>query len=118
MARSVIVASAMLLIIIIASWVSFYYTEATVTEFTAHLEKAGSDPDALGKIAEQWEERKQPLMLIINHRDMESISVALIRAHREAESGRLDMALQESDVAKFLMEELVERERLSLENIL
>lgn len=118
MARSVIVAVSVLVIISVASVVSFYYTENTVAEFSERLEKAGSDPIKLGEISDLWDKRKKPLMLIINHRDLENISVSLIRAHREAESGRLDMALEECDVAKFLMEELVERERLSLENIL
>ena len=118
MARSVIVAVSMLIIISLASAYSYYYTQSVVEDFTARIEKAGADPDKLADISNAWDERKKPLMMIINHRDIENISVALIRAQREAENGRLDMALEESDVAKFMLEELVEREKISIENIL
>ena len=117
MTRSVLVASAMLVIIAISSVISYYYTESVVEDFTARLEKAGSDPNKLSEISNDWNERKKPLMMIINHKDVENISVSLIRAQREAENGRLDMALEESDVAKFMLEELLEREKLSAENI-
>ena len=57
-------------------------------------------------------------MYIMNHRDVEQVSEALLRGKAELLSGRIDMALQEIDVARFYLSELTEREKLSIENLL
>ncbi len=118
MGRSVIVAVIILILIVTASRISMKYTETTANEFTERLDKAGADAGELKAICEDWEEKKIPLMLIIDHRDIEEVSLSLIRACHEAENGRAHMAKQETDIAKFLIRELVERERLSVENIM
>ncbi len=117
MAKSLIILAVIVVVILSASAASYYYTVTTVEEVSKMLEEAGTDQSALGEVSRVWEEKKQPLMFIINHRDIESISVALLRAHREAANGRHDMAKEEAEVAAFLMDELSEREKLSTANI-
>lgn len=119
MAKSIIAVAVILILILTGAVGSFWYTSSTVEEFTSFLEeiKDGTDASALDAIVDRWEDKKQPLMLMINHRDVENISVALIRARRESAAGRYDMAAQEIEVAMFLMDELIEREKLSVENI-
>lgn len=117
MAKSLIILTVIAVVIISASAACYFYTVTTVGEVSEMLQEAGTDADSLGRLLQMWEERKKPLMFITNHRDIENISVALLRAHQEAISGRLDMAKQEAKVAAFLMNELIEREKLSPANI-
>lgn len=97
----------------------YIYTKTTAEAYLAPLEEAYKSPNAekLAELSERWGKDKKTLMLIINHRDIEAVSTALIRACEEAASSRFDMAAEEVSVAKFLITELVAREKLSFENI-
>ncbi len=119
MARSVTAAVAILLIIGIGSVGSYLYIAGTIDTLTEQLEEIRQTPDIhkLEEISDKWEDKKLTLMFIINHRDIENISISLIRAKHELLAGRENMAVQEIDVSLFLMEELIEREKLSPANI-
>ena len=119
MAKSVIVVVSIILLTAFAVVFGFRHTIDTVEEFAQRLDAAYLDPktDALKNIAEEWDKEKKTLMFLINHRDVESVSISMIRAYEEALAGRYEVAVQEISVAKFQLEELVERERISLENI-
>lgn len=117
MKKTIIVTAIILSLIITGSVTSFVYTKNMVESFSEELRRAGSDYSEIGKIRSQWDNKKTILMLFMNHRDIEEVSVSLLRAEAEAKEGREGAALQEIELAVFLMEELVERERLSAENI-
>lgn len=116
MARTVIIAAVIILIIFSGAAVSFMYTENIITGFADEL-RSLKDLSEISRIRDEWDEKKNILMLFMNHRDVEEVSVALIRASEEAETGQRDDARRELSLAVFLMEELVEREKLSVENI-
>lgn len=119
MAKSIVALVAIAAIATVAVVCGFLYTETTARAYLAPLEEAYANPNAenLSELAESWGRDKKMLMLIINHRDIEAVSTALIRAREEAASARYDVAAEEISIAKFLITELVEREKLSFENI-
>lgn len=116
MARTIIIAAVIILIIFLGAAVSFMYTENIITGFADELRNL-SELDEIHRIREDWDDKKNVLMLFMNHRDIEEVSVALIRATEEAKTGEEADAKREISLAVFLMEELVEREKLSAENI-
>ena len=116
MAKTVIIAAVIILIIFSGAAVSFMYTENIITGFADEL-RSLDDLNEIHRIREEWDDKKNVLMLFMNHRDIEDVSVALIRASEEVETGEKPDAQREIALAVFLMEELVERERLSVENI-
>ena len=118
MKRTLIITAVILALITAGAVLSFMYTEKTIEKFSADLKNTGSNYEELRKIRTQWDEKKTVLMLFMNHRDIEDVSIALIRAESQSKNGRDGMALQEIELAVFLMEELVEREKFSIENIL
>ena len=116
MAKTVIIAALIILIIFSGATASFIYTEKTITGFADEL-RSLDNLNNIHRIREDWDDKKNILMLFMNHRDIEDVSVALIRASEEAETGEIADTRREIALAVFLMEELVERERLSVENI-
>lgn len=119
MAKSIISVSIIFLLILAGSIGSYFYTENMVKSYSNRLDEALENPDAdlLTEVEKNWDNDKNKLMYLMNHRDIESVSTSLIRAKAEASAGRDDMALQEISVAKFMLDELLEREKLSPENI-
>ncbi len=119
MAKSVIAVSVIFVLILIGSIGSYFYTQNMVKSYSDRLDEALENPDAklLTEVEKNWDSDKNKLMYIMNHRDIESVSTSLIRAREEATAERYDMAVQEIAVAKFMLEELLEREKLSPENI-
>lgn len=119
MAKSIISVSIIFLLILTGSIGGYLYTDNIVKSYSARLEDALKNPqtELLDKVEKDWDNDKNKLMYLMNHRDIESVSTSLIRAKEEAAAGRDDMALQEIAVAKFMLDELLEREKLSPENI-
>lgn len=89
-------------------------------DFIFRIENAekSTKADEIKKIYDDWDKEKKKLMYIMNHRDVEEVSTALLRGYHESTSGRYDMAKKEIALAKFLLKELVEREKFSLQNLL
>ncbi|MBQ6998483.1 MAG: DUF4363 family protein [Clostridia bacterium] len=119
MAKSVIAVSVIFVLILIGSIGGYFYTDNMVKSYSVRLDKALENPDVnlLKEVEQNWDKDKNSLMYLMNHRDIESVSTSLIRAREEAAAERYDMAVQEIAVAKFLLDELIEREKLSPENI-
>lgn len=124
MKNSVIYAVAIGLAIGTATVASFLYTEKTTNYVVQSLENTrisldkGEHTDELSKLVDSWEEKKKYLMFIINHRDVENVSVSLIKAKQRAEGGEFQEAIKEIEIAIFLVKELTEKERLVIENVL
>ena len=120
MAKSVAVLVVIALLIGIWSVTTYSYVDKTVDTFAERLDKIAQAPDKneIKDINKDWEKHKRRLMYIMNHRDVEQVSEALLRGEKELLSGRVDMALKEISVAKFYLKELTEREKFSLENLL
>lgn len=119
MAKSI---TALVIIAIITSGAvagAFFHTKNVTEAYITPLEEAYLTPhtDRLKTLSDRWNDDKKTLMLIINHRDIEAVSTALLRAYEEAAAQRYDMAAEEISVAKFLLGELLEREKLNFENI-
>ena len=119
MIKSVIAAALIIIITATSVVLAFNHTIKTVDDFKERLDKAYMNPVSqdLKNISDEWDKEKKSLMFLINHRDVEAISVSILRAYEESAAGRPDMAIQEISVAKFQLEELVEREKFSFENI-
>ncbi len=123
MKSSVIYAITIGLLIGAATVTAFLYTSSTTDFVTESLEKArtsldrGEKTEELAALVDSWEEKKKYLMFIINHRDIENVSVSLIKAKQRAEGGEFDEAIKEIEIATFLVNELTEKERLVMENV-
>lgn len=120
MAKSIAVLVVIALLVGIWSISAYSYVSATVEKYTQRIEKLMETPEKQGikQINDDWENDKRHLMYIMNHRDVEQVSEALLRSEKEIFAGRVDMALQEIAVARFYLKELTEREKFSLENLL
>lgn len=119
MAKSIISVSVIFILILTGSIGGYIYTDKIVKNHSEKLDKALKNPqtEILNEIEKEWDKDKNKLMYIMNHRDIESVSTSLIRAKAEASAGREEMALQEIAVAKFMLDELLEREKVLPENI-
>lgn len=120
MAKSIAVLVVIAILIGVWSVTTYSYVSGIVESFTQRLDKLTENPDKaeIKDINKDWEKHKRRLMYIMNHRDVEQVSEALLRGEKELLSGREDMALKEISVARFYLKELTEREKFSLENLL
>lgn len=99
---------------------TYTYINHVSEEFCQRIENAEKDisKEEIKEISDDWDKTKKKLMYLMNHRDVEEVSTALLRGYYESASGKEDMAKKEIALAKFLLEELVEREKFSLQNLL
>jgi len=124
MARSVIISFVILAVIIALSVFSVFYTK-TASEFMADelslavesIEK-GAGSETLDNTIMKWEEERKILMFILNHRDIDDISLSLLKAKQKLSAGKDQEAVDEIKVAIFLVKGLHEKEKIKTENIL
>lgn len=124
MAKSVVICVCIALIVGLVSALSAVYIKNTAEYMSSSLEDAVEEKDTeklsaiLKETEKYWERRKETLLLLVSHRDVENVSLALLRAKERTSAGRRDDAEQEIKTVIFLVEELYERESLSLGNII
>ena len=118
MAKSVIVCGVILSLVFAISVTSARYVRATCDMVLSILEDEGRP---LGERFEDahkiWEERKDLLMFVSNHKDIESVSLSLIRGRESARFGGEHTAGAELETALFLIREFAEKEKLTAENV-
>ena len=122
MGKSIAAALLISVVILAVTVVSFLYTKNTenlmintLSQVEKNLELQNSQ--GIDDAINIWKNRKTYLTYIINHRDIEEISKALLKTKKEAECQNFDAALNNLAVAVFHIKNLPENERVSVGNI-
>ncbi len=124
MGKSVTICVCIALIVGSVSAMSAVYIKNTAEYMSSSLEDVAEEKDTeklsarLKETEKYWDRRKEILLLLVSHRDVENVSLALLRAKERTSAGRMDDAEQEIKTVIFLVGELYERESLSLGNII
>lgn len=118
MAKSVILCVVVFVLVLTVSTLAAGYVQSTCQSVLSNLEgKEESLENRFSSAYSIWEERKAILMLISNHKDIEAVSLSLIRGRENARLGGEQMAKTELEAAIFLIKEFAERERLISGNV-
>lgn len=123
MKASAIYAAAIGLLVAVVTLCSFFYMEKTADYVKGQLyllseELAqGKSTERATTLFDEWNEKKKVIMCLTNHRDIENVSLSLIKVKQQTENGELEEAVKETETALFLVNDLVEKERFSIENI-
>ena len=122
MGKSIAAALLISVVILAVTVVAFLYTKNTenlmintLSQVEKNLELQNSQ--GIDDAINIWKNRKTYLTYIINHRDIEEISKALLKTKKEAECQNFDAALNNLAVAVFHIKNLPENERVSVGNI-
>lgn len=69
------------------------------------------------EIEEKWDETRDAWSVIVVHQEIDNIENALTKSKSNIENGELEDALQEIETAKFFINHVKEREKVSMKNI-
>ena len=79
----------------------------------------GTDLKGLSsKVYNKWDEMRRIWSIIVLHEELDVISVSLIALQTNIRTGEYNRALEQIDRAIFLLEDLVEKERVTIRNVL
>ncbi|MCL2354583.1 MAG: DUF4363 family protein [Oscillospiraceae bacterium] len=96
---------------------------AQLRELREEIEKASEDTninleEMSNQVHTKWEEIRKVWSVIVLHQELDVISVSLISMQSNIKTSEYNRALEEIDRAIFLLEDIVEKERFALRNIL
>ncbi len=125
MFKEIVISIIIVIVIFSLDLVTQNYTKETtnltserLTNLKEEIKKGESKiTNTINQIYKDWEDRRKKLAYFIEHDELEKVETNLtnIRAFIEAEE--LDMAINEIDEAKFILEHIKEKTSFSLENI-
>lgn len=117
----------MMMLIVVGWVVSYNYIEDTSVHFIYSLDKVcenienknwSSADDNFLKIDKQWTDIKNNLSLLLDHNEIDDINIAMAKISRCIKLKNMDLSLNEIEVLKELFDMIVEKENLTLTNIL
>ena len=118
MAKSVIFCVVILALVLTASLMAERYVGDVCSRMLSVLEDESKSLEGRFSDAHNiWKESKNILMLISNHKDIESVSLSLIRGRESARLGGELSARTELKSVLFLIREFAVRDKLSAENV-
>lgn len=87
-------------------------------QYTVSNENEIRTGEILNEIEEGWEKVKKPLLLVLNHNDVDNVDMALMLTRASVAEWDKDICYQNASLLCFYLDELLDTEKLSLENIL
>ncbi len=72
---------------------------------------------AMSELKNRWEEFENWMLVLGNHKDVDNISISLLKTENHILYGEMEKAVQELDVARYLLNDLPEKDKVSWVNI-
>lgn len=128
--REIGIIIAVVIIIVVASWLVQNYIEKTSDEITFQLEelksqikqsKTNNNKEEAVKTAEsalqKWEEVSKNWSMVVVHEELDKIELSLLEVKAAVETESYDDSLEEIDKSIFLVRHIKEKEALKIKNI-
>lgn len=125
--RGLLIITIPTLVIVLVGTASVYYLEKTAVDLTDLLMTAQNAvaqknwteaEEMVAASLERWQQMQRLWTVLINHKELDEIRMALERSSEYVASQDETSALAELAVAKLLVKHIPEKEKLSLSNIL
>ncbi len=72
---------------------------------------------AMSELKNRWETFENWMLVLGNHKDVDNISISLLKTDNYIRNGDLEKAMQELEVARYLLNDLPEKDKVSWVNI-
>lgn len=73
--------------------------------------------DIAVEIYEKWEEMDKTWSVLVLHDELDTIEISITKMKAQIKGGELEESLEELETTKFLINHIMEKEKLNLKNI-
>ena len=112
---------AMLVGVFIADDIGLRYITDQVVEtadaLSAAIQSGQDTQSALSQLKNRWEQYENWMLVLGNHKDVDNISISILKAEGYLQYNEYEKAVRELAVARYLLTDLPEKDKVSWVNI-
>lgn len=89
----------------------------TADTLSAAIQASQDTQSALLQLKNRWEQYENWMLVLGNHKDVDNISISLLKVESYLQYGETAKAVQELGIARYLLTDLPEKDKVSWVNI-